>query len=182
MLEDSPLRCTNEDEEHLKTSSVDFIGSDRANAGGGHRSQKGANGAHLARWYPRHGRVPLRELLVGKKLSNELAGYRVPSPGAKAALQLQAVGTSVRPGQRIKLVFIRSRDGVHAWDLPELPPRAALDIDYYRTLLLRAAEAILQPFGMNERTLEIRVSEDMGQQLTLKSMVSVKPLAECVYR
>jgi len=115
----------------------------------------------------RQGRVPLRELLVGKKLSKELSGYRVPSPGAKAALQLQAVGKSVRPGQRIKLVFIRGGDGVHAWDLPEPPSASALDVHYYQTLLLRAAANLLQPFGLDEDELLIWVRSDFGKQLEL---------------
>jgi len=115
----------------------------------------------------RHGRVPLRELLVGKKLSKELAGYRVPSPGAKAAMQLQAAGKSVRPGQRVKLVFIRGGDGVHAWDLPQLPPASAVDVDYYQTLLLRAAATLLQPFGLDEEELLICIRPDFGKQLEL---------------
>jgi DNA polymerase II len=115
----------------------------------------------------RQGRVPLRELLVGKKLSKELAGYRVPSPGAKAAIQLQAAGKSVRPGQRIKLVFIRGGDGVHAWDLPHPPSASAVDVDYYQTLLLRAAANLLQPFGLDEEALLICVRPDFGRQMEL---------------
>jgi DNA polymerase-2 len=128
----------------------------------------------------RERRVPLEDLVVGKKLSKELAGYRVPSHGALAVHQLAAQGKSLRPGQRVRLLYTRGEPRVHAWDLPELPPREALDMDYYRILLLRAAAAILQPFGMDERTLEIKVSGDMGQQLTLKSMAFTKSLAECL--
>ena len=87
----------------------------------------------------RAGRVPLENLLVGKKLSKELAGYRVPSPGARAALQLLAAGKPTRPGQRIRLLFTRGEPGVHAWNLPSAPDPAALDFDYYEDLMLRAA-------------------------------------------
>jgi len=126
------------------------------------------------------GRVPLEDLVVGKKLSKELAGYRVPSHGALAVHQLAAQGKSLRPGQRVRLLYTRGEPRVHAWDLPELPPREALDTDYYRTLLLRAAAAILQPFGMDERALEIEVSGDMGEQLTLQSKAFAKPLVKCL--
>jgi DNA polymerase-2 len=115
----------------------------------------------------RRGRVPLEALLVGKKLSKELAGYRVPSPGAKAVMQLQAAGRSIRPGQRIKLIFIRGACGVHAWDLPQPPPASAVNVDYYQELLLRAAANLLQPFRLDEEELLIYTRSDLGKQLEL---------------
>ncbi len=96
----------------------------------------------------RDGRVPLESLLVGKNLSQELAGYRVPSPGARAALQLQAAGKPTRPGQRIKLLFTRDESGVHAWNLP-------------------TAAALLQHFGVTEEDLRVHVRTDLGEQLAL---------------
>ena len=115
----------------------------------------------------RAGRVPLESLLVGKKLSKELAGYRVPSPGARAALQLLAAGKPTRPGQRIRLLFTRGEPGVHAWNLPDAPDPSALDFDYYEDLMLRAASALLVPFGLSEEDLRVRVRADLGEQLSL---------------
>jgi len=115
----------------------------------------------------RVGRVPLEELLVGKKLSKELAGYRVPSPGARAVMQLQAAGKSVRPGQRVRLLFTRGEPGVRAWDLPGRPDPASLDLDYYQELLLRAAENLLQPFGLDKESLLISMRTDLARQLKL---------------
>ncbi|MCJ7603428.1 MAG: hypothetical protein MUO63_18250, partial [Desulfobulbaceae bacterium] len=115
----------------------------------------------------RAGKVSLTDLLVGKKLSKELAGYRVPSPGARAAMQLQAAGKSVRPGQRVKLIFVRGAAGVHAWDLPHPPDPSAVNIDHYQELLLRAASNLLQPFGLDEEALLIWVRGDLGRQLKL---------------
>ena len=115
----------------------------------------------------RAGRVPLEDLLVGKKLSKELSGYRVPSPGARAVMQLQAAGKSVRPGQRVRLIFTRGGAGVHAWDLPRPPDPDAVNVDYYQELLLRAAANLLQPFGLDEDALLIWVRGDLGRQLEL---------------
>ena len=98
-------------------------------------------------------RVPLEELLVAQKLSRELSAYADPSPAARAALQLQAVGKSVRPGQRVRFFYLRGQPDVHAWDLPDLPNPATLDIARYRTLLVRAAGTILSPMGMDENFL-----------------------------
>ena len=115
----------------------------------------------------RAGTVPLEDLLVGKRLSKELGGYRVPSPGARAAMQLLEAGKTVRPGQRVWLLFTRGADKVRAWNLPGQTDPAALDVDYYQELLLRAASNLLQPFGLDETQLLVWVREDLGEQLQL---------------
>jgi len=115
----------------------------------------------------RSGQVSPSRLVVGKKLSKELAGYRVPSHGARAVLQLQAAGKTVRPGQRVRLLYTRGEQRVFAWDLPERVNLQELDLEYYRRLLLRAASAILQPFGIEEDELEDLVSMDHGIQKNL---------------
>jgi DNA polymerase-2 len=115
----------------------------------------------------RAGRVPLEDLLVGKKLSRELTGYRVLSPGARAVMQLQASGKSVQPGQRVRLIFTRGEDGVRAWDLPRPPDPATVNVDHYQKLLLRAAANLLQPFGLDEGALLIWVRGDLVRQLEL---------------
>jgi DNA polymerase elongation subunit (family B) len=94
--------------------------------------------------------VPLEKLLAALRLSRELDDYRVPSPAARAATQLRQVGKEIRPGQRIRLLYLRGKPGVHAWNLPYPPDPRSLDLDYYRTLMLRAAEAILIPLGGKE--------------------------------
>lgn len=99
-------------------------------------------------------RVPLEDLLVAQKLSREPGAYAAPSPGARAALQLAAAGKTLRPGQRVRFLHVRGGSGVHAWDLPGPPPDAArLDVARYADLLLRAAAAVLQPFGVDEPAL-----------------------------
>ena len=126
----------------------------------------------------RAGRVPMQQLLVGKKLSKELAGYRVPSHGARAVLQLQSQGKAVRPGQRVRLLYTRGEPGVHAWNLPGQPNPAELDLDYYHKLLLRAASSILQPFGIEEADLEILVDPDKRQQPSLVAWKSSQEKTE----
>lgn len=115
----------------------------------------------------RSGQVSPALLVVGKKLSKELEGYRVPSHGARAVVQLQSAGKLVRPGQRVRLLYTRGETRVSAWDLPGQVNPHELDLEYYRRLLLRAASAILQPFGIEERELENLVMEDRGVQRSL---------------
>ncbi len=108
----------------------------------------------------RTGKVPVEDLLVSLTLSRELSEYRTPSPGARAAAQLAALGTDLRPGQRVRFVYTLGKPGVHAWDLPEPVDVRSIDHERYCVLLLRAAAAILQPFGLQEEDLKTRVFAD----------------------
>ncbi len=96
-----------------------------------------------------------------------MAATACPHPGRRAAMQLLEAGKTVRPGQRVRLVFTRGEPGVHAWDLPNPPDPDAIDIDYYEELLLRAASNLMQPFGLDEEDLRICVHNDLGEQLVL---------------
>ena len=97
--------------------------------------------------------IPLQGLLVTQTLSRELSEYRVPSPAARAACQLQAMGKVMRMGQRIHFLYTRTKQGVHAWDLPEPISPAWIDITRYKELLFRAVYEIVQPLGVTEPVL-----------------------------
>jgi DNA polymerase I len=97
--------------------------------------------------------VPMNELLVTQTLSRELAEYKVLSPVARAARQLQAAGKNIRMGQRIQFVYTRTKQGVCAWDVPEPLNPAWIDIAKYEELFLRAVHEVLQPLGVTERVL-----------------------------
>lgn len=103
--------------------------------------------------------VSLEELVVTLRLSRELEQYRAPSPAARAAAQLAARGRRLRPGQAIRFIYTLGEPGVHAWDLPEPLNPAQVDILRYRTLLLRAASAVLQPLGVDEAQLLFHLYE-----------------------
>jgi DNA polymerase-2 len=105
----------------------------------------------------RAGRIRLEKLLVSQKLSRTLDEYRTPSPAARAAAQLAALGTELRPGQRVRFIFTLGEPGVYAWNLPTPPNPAAVDISRYTTLMIRAASTILQPLGVSETALRERL-------------------------
>ena len=100
-----------------------------------------------------HRAVPIQELMVTQTLSRELGEYRVPSPAARAAGQLQAMGRNIRMGQRIHFLYIRTKQRVHAWDLPESIDPAWIDTARYKDLLFRAVYEIVQPLGVTECVL-----------------------------
>jgi DNA polymerase II len=91
----------------------------------------------------RAGRIPLEELIVRQRLSRALDGYKSPSPAARAALQLQAQGRQLAPGQSVEFLFMHN--GVHAWEMEGRPHPKHLDIKRYCTLLDRAMRTILDP-------------------------------------
>ena len=93
----------------------------------------------------RAGKVKLEDLLSTQTLTRTLDAYRVKSPVARAATQLEEAGKPTRPGQRVRFLFTRGAPRVYAWDLPTPPDPAMLDIPYYGELLLRAANTVLWP-------------------------------------
>jgi DNA polymerase-2 len=101
----------------------------------------------------REGRLPLEELLVAQKLSRELDEFRTPSPVARAATQLLAVGKTTSPGEKIRFLFTRGEPGVYAWNLPRPPDPDSVDVERYSELLLRAATTMLEPFGVSKQML-----------------------------
>jgi DNA polymerase elongation subunit (family B) len=100
-----------------------------------------------------HQRVPIQELLITQTLGRELDEYRVLSPAARAASQLQSVGKNVRMGQRIHFIYTKTKQGVHAWDVPQPLNSASIDTVKYKELLFRAVYEVLQPFGVTENVL-----------------------------
>ena len=100
-----------------------------------------------------HQEIPLNKLIVTQTLSRELGQYRVPSPVARAAMQLQAVGKNIRMGQRVQFLYTKPEQGVHAWDLPDAFDHALIDVPRYKDLLFRAVHEVLQPMGISEYVL-----------------------------
>ncbi len=97
--------------------------------------------------------VPIEELLITQTLSRELFEYRVPSPAARAASQLQILGKNIQMGQRIQFIYVKTKQGVHAWDLPDPLNPSWLDIVKYKELLFSAIFEILQPIGVTRNVL-----------------------------
>ena len=100
-----------------------------------------------------HQEIPLNELIVTQTLSRELDQYRVPSPVARAAMQLQAAGKTLKMGQRVQFLYAKTGEGVHAWDLPNKFNPALIDVPRYKELIFRAVHEVLQPMGIPENVL-----------------------------
>ena len=97
--------------------------------------------------------IPLEDLLITQTLSRELAEYRVPSPVARVACQLQAIGKNIHMGQKVQFIYTNTKQGVHAWDIPTTFNPAWIDTARYKELLFRSAYEVLQPLGIPQQVL-----------------------------
>jgi DNA polymerase-2 len=124
----------------------------------------------------RAGQVPLEDLLVAQRLSRPLEKYTTPSPAAQAALQLQAVGKGVQPGQRVRFWYVLGKPGVWAWELPNPFSPSRIDAARYRQLLLRAAESVFQPFGVSAQEIDLWMAGNITRvPLPLMEVKLVQP-------
>jgi DNA polymerase elongation subunit (family B) len=98
--------------------------------------------------------VPGKELLITQTLRRELNEYRVLSPVARAAGQLQAAGKHIRMGQKIQFIYTKTKQGIRAWDLPNPFNPALIDTAKYKELLFRAGYEVLQPLGVTQDVLK----------------------------
>ncbi|MFZ0546802.1 MAG: DNA polymerase domain-containing protein [Candidatus Promineifilaceae bacterium] len=99
------------------------------------------------------GKIPPHYLVVSQTLSKTVDEYRVPSPAARAAMQLERAGKERRPGQRIKFIYTYGEPGVYAWDLFQPLNPQSIDTNCYKDLMIRAAAAVLQPLDIEENEL-----------------------------
>ncbi len=100
----------------------------------------------------RKGRVPLTDLLVALRLTREPQEYTVKTAGARAGQQLLAIGKSIRPGQRVRLLYMHGGE-VQAWDMPQTVDPRRVDRARYYELAVRAASSVFWPMGIPEADL-----------------------------
>ena len=96
----------------------------------------------------RSGYVPLEELVITQSLSRAVAGYSSPSPAARAAMQLQATGREVAPGQFMRFIFVRGKERVRVWELGV--DARMVDIKRYCAMLDRAVSGVVGVFEKEE--------------------------------
>ena len=83
------------------------------------------------------------------KIGRPVNEYRVPSPAAIAAKQLEEVGKFLRPGQIVRFIYTLGEPGVRAWDLEAPFDARTINIPTYKILLNRAIETIIKSFGIS---------------------------------
>ena len=97
------------------------------------------------------GQVQPEQLVINGKVSYALEAYKATTASVRAAYQLQNAGMTVKPGMRVRFVYTRGEPDVLAWDLGKKIAPTAINSAKYVELLIRAASAVLTPFG-SQRT------------------------------
>jgi hypothetical protein len=87
---------------------------------------------------------------VRQTLSRAVRDYKVPSPAAIAAAQLEKEGKFLRPGQTVAFIYTLGEPGARAWDVAEAFDPRTINIPAYKILLNRAMTNFLQSFGMEK--------------------------------
>lgn len=109
----------------------------------------------------REGKVPLKELVIVKRVSKELEEYKQFNDSVAALRQLRALGHRVPPGKVVKYVF-RDSESDDPWDRVILPSLGGgeeqYDVEKYVDLVLRATLELLSPLDWDRRSLQEHLS------------------------
>jgi DNA polymerase II len=100
----------------------------------------------------RAGKVPASELIVTHRLTRHPEEYVARTAAATAAAHLRQAGVDLRPGERMRFLYVPGPEKVRAWEL--LSPDAVYDRQRYVELFLRAVESLLMPAGVDRLTLD----------------------------
>jgi DNA polymerase-2 len=106
----------------------------------------------------RAGAIPVEDLLITQRLSRAPGDYKVPSPGGKAAKQLEMLGKNMQPGMRVQFMFTHTKLGVTAWQAGHPMHIDTIDTERYIRLLVRAVHNIISVFGIDEELIREQVS------------------------
>ena len=90
------------------------------------------------------------QLVITRVLSQPLADYKVDTPTAMAARQLEAAGIHIQPGEKVRYVHREGKKGPKECRVAAAPFLETLDgydIKLYLELLERAVEELMLAFG-----------------------------------
>lgn len=93
----------------------------------------------------KEGKIPTEDLIVTQTLSRPVDAYRVSSPTARAARQLEEYGKIVQPGMRIRYLHVYDGSGIRAWGVGDVQGRM-VNVKQYIHLLKRAENEVLDVF------------------------------------
>lgn len=124
----------------------------------------------------RRGEVLLKDLVIGRRVRRETGEHRVVNLTAGALLRARDLGQTTPPGRKVRFAVtgwtrrdptdrIRLQSEVEARTDAIRGERG--DVEFYTSLAVRAATALLSPFGWSEE----RVAGGSKQQSTLEAWV-----------
>ena len=98
----------------------------------------------------REGGINPQDLVITRVLSQPVADYKVDTPTALAARQLEAAGIHIQPGEKVRYVHREGKQGPKECRVAAAPFMETLDgydTKFYLELLERAVEEVMLAFG-----------------------------------
>jgi DNA polymerase-2 len=117
----------------------------------------------------KNGQAKQEELIITKRISQEPNEYKVDSLTALSAQQLEDVGVSIHPGEKVRYVIkdaLSKEKGERVRPFPLLGPEDTYDVEKYLELLVKATEEILIHVGYDVKRLRKKLEgfEESGIQ------------------
>jgi DNA polymerase I len=125
----------------------------------GEAPMRGVEHLHYELARLRGGEIPLADLVVGRRVRNEAGNHRVLNLTAAALLRERGLGQRTPSGRKVRFAVV-------GWERPDAADRIRMeseveartpsisgqsgDCDFYEPLAIRAATALLAPFGWSE--------------------------------
>jgi DNA polymerase-2 len=106
------------------------------------------------------GQAQMEHLAIARAISQEPSAYRVDSPIALAAQQLEDVGIPIHPGEKVNYVITNSKSKDKAERVRSFPlvgPDDTYDVKKYQEMLFKAAEELLIHMDYDWKCLQERV-------------------------
>ena len=98
----------------------------------------------------REGSIQPQDLVITRVLSQKVEDYKVDTPTALAARQLQAAGIHLQPGEKVRYVHVEKKGAPKETRIQAAPFLDTLDdydVGHYLDLLERAIEEVMVVFG-----------------------------------
>jgi DNA polymerase elongation subunit (family B) len=98
----------------------------------------------------REGSIRPQDLVITRVLSQKVEDYKVDTPTALAARQLEAAGIHRQPGEKLRYVHVEKKGAPKECRVQAAPFLDTLDdydVGHYLDLLERAIEEVMLPFG-----------------------------------
>lgn len=108
----------------------------------------------------------VENLVKKKNVSKSLEDYKVENRSVSALKRAEYHGIDVRPGQSVKFVVKNDRaDSMNRTRLDFELKQADYDPEFYKTELVRAAESILSPLGLDRESIRRRLATEKQQKI-----------------
>ena len=111
----------------------------------------------------RNGGVPLSKLVISRRVRHRVGEHKVMNLTSASLLREKSLGQLTPPGRKIHFAVV-GRDRPNPQDRVRMRSEIAscsqsvkgqkADLEYYEALALRAASALISPFGVSEAELE----------------------------